>query len=137
MENVEKFMKVELYIDSTKQEQVNALSELLNTIGENEGAKQEKRKYNKRQTDTPDPAPQPEKEDSTPKPTPEPTPEPEAPADEAKTYTIEEVREKLKEKVSEHRGEIKAKLGELGAPNVSNLDPEKYTEFMDFLNSLG
>ena len=128
MENVEKFMKVELYIDSTKQEQVNALSELLNTIGKNEGAKQEKRKYNKRQTDTPDPAPQPKKEDSTPKP--------EAPADEAKTYTIEEVREKLKEKVSEHRGEIKAKLGELGAPNVSNLDPEKYTEFVDFLNSL-
>jgi glucan-binding YG repeat protein len=128
MENVEKFMKVELYIDSTKQEQVNALSELLNTIGKNEGAKQEKRKCNKRQTDTPDPAPQPKKKDST--------PEPEAPADEAKTYTIEEVREKLKEKVSEHRGEIKAKLGELGAPNVSNLDPEKYTEFVDFLNSL-
>lgn len=131
MENVEKFMKVELYIDSTKQEQVNALSELLNTIGigKNEEAKQEKRKYNKRRTDIPDPAPQPKKEDST--------PEPEAPADEAKTYTIEEVREKLKEKVSEHRGEIKAKLGELGAPNVSNLDPEKYTEFVDFLNSLG
>lgn len=128
MENVEKFMKVELYIDSTKQEQVNALSELLNTIGKNEGTKQEKRKYNKRQTDTSGPAPQPKKKDST--------PEPEAPADEAKTYTIEEVREKLKEKVSEHRGEIKAKLGELGAPNVSNLDPEKYTEFMDFLNSL-
>lgn len=128
MENVEKFMKVELYIDSTKQEQVNALSELLNTIGKNEEAKQEKRKYNKRQTDTSGPAPQPKKKDST--------PEPEAPADEAKTYTIEEVREKLKEKVSEHRGEIKAKLGELGAPNVSNLDPEKYTEFMDFLNSL-
>ena len=129
MENVEKFMKVELYIDSTKQEQVNALSELLNTIGKNEGAKQEKGKYNKRQTDTPDPAPQPKKEDST--------PEPGAPADEAKTYTIEEVREKLKEKVSEHREEIKAKLGELGAPNISNLDPEKYTEFMNFLNSLG
>jgi len=129
MENVEKFMKVELYIDSTKQEQVNALSELLNTIGKNEEAKQEKRKYNKRQTDTPDPAPQPKKKDST--------PEPEAPADEAKTYTIEEVREKLKEKVSEYRKEIKAKLGELGAPNVSNLDPEKYTEFVDFLNSLG
>ncbi len=128
MENVEKFMKVELYIDSTKQEQVNALSELLNTIGKNEEAKQKERKYNKRQTDTPDPAPQPKKEDSTPGPG--------APADEAKTYTIEEVREKLKEKVSEHREEIKAKLGELGAPNISNLDPEKYTEFMDFLNSL-
>lgn len=137
MENVEKFMKVELYIDSTKPEQVNALSELLNTIGENEGAKQEKRKYNKKQTDTPAPAPQPKKEDPAPEPTPEPTPEPEAPVDEAKTYTIEEVREKLKEKVSEHREEIKAKLGELGAPNVSNLDPEKYTEFMGFLNSLG
>lgn len=129
MENVEKFMKVELYIDSTKQEQVNALSELLNTIGKNEEAKQKERKYNKRQTDTPDPAPQPKKEDSTPGPG--------APADEVKTYTIEEVREKLKEKVSEHREEIKAKLGELGAPNISNLDPEKYTEFMDFLNSLG
>lgn len=53
-----------------------------------------------------------------------------------KTYTIEEVRSLLASKVSDHREEIKTKLNSLGSPNVTNLDPAKYGEFVNFLNSL-
>lgn len=55
---------------------------------------------------------------------------------EGKGYTVEDVRARLKEKVSDHRPEIKAKLEELGAPNVSSLDPGLYPQFMDYLESL-
>lgn len=51
-------------------------------------------------------------------------------------YTIEEVRALLAQKVADHRQEIKNKLTTLGAPNVTNLDPAKYTEFADYLKSL-
>lgn len=69
------------------------------------------------------------------------TPEEAKPAEEPKeagekTYTIEEVRSLLASKVSDHREEIKAKLNSLGSPNVTNLDPAKYGEFVNFLNSL-
>lgn len=53
-----------------------------------------------------------------------------------KTYTIEEVRSLLASKVSDHREEIKTKLNSLGSPNVTNLDPAKYGEFVNYLNSL-
>lgn len=55
---------------------------------------------------------------------------------EGKGFTVEDVRAKLKEKVSDHRPEIKAKLEELGAPNVSSLNPSLYPQFMDYLKSL-
>lgn len=58
-----------------------------------------------------------------------------APA-ESKVIKVEEVRALLAEKVDDHRKEIKAKLTELGAPNVSALDPGKYAEFVEFLNTL-
>jgi hypothetical protein len=40
------------------------------------------------------------------------------------------------QKVNDHRSEIKEKLNELGAKSVSTLDPEKYQEMVDYLNSL-
>ena len=55
-----------------------------------------------------------------------------APAD----VTIEDVRKVLASKVANHRAEIKAKLEELGAPSVTKLDPEKYPEMLNFLNTL-
>ena len=58
------------------------------------------------------------------------TPEPET------EITIEKVRALLAEKVSDHREEIRTKLLSLGSPNVTNLDPAKYKEFSDYLNSL-
>lgn len=49
---------------------------------------------------------------------------------------IEDVRALLMQKVNDHRSEIKEKLNELGAKSVSTLDPEKYQEMVDYLNSL-
>ena len=49
---------------------------------------------------------------------------------------IEDVRALLAKKVNDHRTEIKAKLTELGANNVTSLDKAKYPEFTDFLNNL-
>lgn len=53
-----------------------------------------------------------------------------------KTVSIEDVRAVLATKVNDHRETIKAKLNELGSPSVTKLEPSKYQEMYDFLNSL-
>lgn len=50
--------------------------------------------------------------------------------------SIDDVREALSKKVATHRSEIKEKLTELGAPSVTKLDKSKYSEVLNFLNSL-
>ena len=50
--------------------------------------------------------------------------------------SIEDVREALSKKVATHRSEIKEKLTELGATSVTKLDKSKYSEMLNFLNSL-
>lgn len=50
--------------------------------------------------------------------------------------SIDDVREALSKKVATHRSEIKEKLTELGAPSVTKLDKSKYSEMLNFLNSL-
>lgn len=50
--------------------------------------------------------------------------------------TIDDVRQALAAKVSNHREEIKSKLSELGAPSVTRLNPDKYVEMLIFLNEL-
>ena len=42
----------------------------------------------------------------------------------------------LAKKVNEHRDVIKQKLNELGASSVTRLDPAKYDEMYNFLESL-
>lgn len=65
---------------------------------------------------------------------------PEAPAEQpaapGTSVTIEDVRKALQEKVNAHREKIKAKLTELGTPNVTKLDPAKYVEMYNFLIAL-
>lgn len=61
---------------------------------------------------------------------------PAAPAASSASKNIEDVRGMLTEKVNEHRDEIKQKLNELGAPSVTKLDPAKYDEMYNFLESL-
>lgn len=61
---------------------------------------------------------------------------PAAPAASSASKNIEDVRGMLAEKVNEHRDEIKRKLNELGAPSVTKLDPAKYDEMYNFLESL-
>lgn len=83
------------------------------------------------------------------KPTPQPAapaqtqsaakPAPSAPAALAASSaskSIEDVRALLAKKVNEHRDVIKQKLNELGAPSVTKLDPAKYDEMYNFLESL-
>lgn len=67
----------------------------------------------------------------------EPAPSaPAAPAASSASKNIEDVRGMLAKKVNEHRDEIKQKLNELGAPSVTKLDPAKYDEMYNFLESL-
>lgn len=67
------------------------------------------------------------------------TPAPGAPAAQAASSaskSIEDVRKMLAQKVNEHRDVIKQKLDEFGAPSVTKLDPSKYDEMYNFLESL-
>lgn len=67
----------------------------------------------------------------------EPAPSaPVAPAASSASKGIEDVRGMLAKKVNEHRDVIKQKLNELGAPSVTKLDPAKYDEMYNFLESL-
>ena len=50
--------------------------------------------------------------------------------------TIHELRAALLDKVNDHRAEIKEKLTELGAENVTTLDKSKYGELFNYLKSL-
>lgn len=58
------------------------------------------------------------------------------PAEDKAEVSIEDVRKALASKVANHRAEIKDKLDEFGAPSVTKLDPAKYQEMLDYLNSL-
>jgi len=49
---------------------------------------------------------------------------------------ISDLRTLLSKKVDEHRDDIKAKLTEIGAKNVTTLDESKYEEFFNFLKDL-
>lgn len=67
----------------------------------------------------------------------EPAPSaPAAPAASSASKSIEDVRGMLVKKVNEHRDVIKQKLNELGASSVTKLDPAKYDEMYNFLESL-
>ena len=61
---------------------------------------------------------------------------PAAPAVSSASKSIEDVRAMLAKKVNEHRDVIKQKLSELGSPSVTKLDPAKYDEIFNFLESL-
>lgn len=70
------------------------------------------------------------------KPAPAPAKPAEKPAEEKAEISIEDVRKALASKVANHRAEIKDKLDEFGAPSVTKLDPAKYQDMLDYLNSL-
>ena len=59
-----------------------------------------------------------------------------APAPAAPALTIDDVRKVVASKAAAHRDDVKAKLTELGAKNVTTLDPGKYQELVDYLNTL-
>lgn len=88
----------------------------------------------------PAPAPKPQAPAAVPAQTkPAATPAPGVPAAQAASSaskSIEDVRKMLAQKVNEHRDVIKQKLNEFGAPSVTKLDPSKYDEMYNFLESL-
>ena len=118
----EKFVKVEVYVDTTNTEQLGALGAFLATIG---GMAIPVPAKDPKDVST-DPAPahaEPEAPKPARKRSPKPAPQPEAPvepeapaapaepekqAEPAKEYTVEEVREKLKEKVSDSAKPLRA-----------------------------
>ena len=52
------------------------------------------------------------------------------------TIKVEDIRALLATKVDNYRADIKAKLTELGAANVTTLDKSEYVGFVAFLNGL-
>lgn len=137
-------VKVEVVIDTTQVKQIAALSQLLAIIGEAGPEQTETILPVNKTTET---AP-PEKQIRATKEVPKQevkAPEPEEPATEEAEETtaeetegpkLEEIREVLGKKVTEHREAIKAMLTKLGAKNVSMLDAKYYVEFYTFLNKL-
>ncbi len=107
-------VEIKITINTQDSDQITALNELFRVIGGNTKPKVE-----------------------TPKPKVEtPKPKVETPKPEVKGIKIEDVRALTAKKVGTFRREIKAKLTELGAPNVTSLDESLYGTFMDFLNDL-
>lgn len=88
----------------------------------------------------PAPAQAPKPQAAAPAPTkPAATPAPGAPAAQAASSaskSIEDVRKALAQKVNEYRDVIKQKLNRFGASSVTKLDPSKYDEMYNFLESL-
>ena len=130
---------IELSVDTQNAEQLKTLVDLLKT-GQTNDASQVSQSQTTEQAKEPKPAkpvtktPKPKDDNPAPEPTPKPTPEPIPVA--PKVITIEQVRMLLASKVGSHRQEIKDKLTELGANNVTTLDEGKYTEFMEFMQNL-
>lgn len=149
-----KTIKIKLDIDTTSAEQLQALNTLLFVIGgtpqeaapeKTEGEEKPKKKKAKKvapvqeveEAETPEPKKETKKQD--PEPTPAPAPKKAAKTEEAadvSEYTINDIRAKVTEKAPSNRDALKQKLDELGAKNVTTLDPSKFTEFMDFMNGL-
>ena len=62
--------------------------------------------------------------------------EPKAEAASEEGIKLDDLRASLSLKVKSHRDEIKAKLTELGASNLTTLDAGKYADMNDFLKGL-
>ena len=105
-----KTIEIKVTVDATDPNQIKAINDLFAVIG---GIKPTSKKTAKSEKENL----KPEKEDDN-------------------VITIEEIRAVLTTKVDNYRSDIKAKLVELGAGNVSTLDKSKYAEFLEFLNGL-
>lgn len=134
-------VEIKVTIDTANTEQLAAAMQLLQSLGNGvelpkaETPKKEepaKKQTTKKET--------PKKEEATKAETKKEElkeePKKETPKKEESGIKIEDVRALLAKKVNDNRAEIKAKLTELGANNVTSLDSSKYQEFTDFLNEL-
>jgi outer membrane biosynthesis protein TonB len=134
-------VEIKVTIDTANPEQLAAAMQLLQSLGNGvelpkaETPKKEepvKKQTTKKEAPKKEEAPKAE----TKKEEPKEEPKKETPNKEESGIKIEDVRALLAKKVNDNRAEIKAKLTELGANNVTSLDSSKYQEFTDFLNEL-
>ena len=125
-------VEIKVTIDTANSEQLAAAVQLLQSLGNGvelpKAEASEKKEPAKKQTPK---AETPKKEEAK-----KEEPKKETPKKEESSIKIEDVRALLAKKVNDNRAEIKAKLTELGANNVTSLDSSKYQEFADFLNKL-
>lgn len=129
-------VEIKVTIDTANPEQLAAAMQLLQSLGN--GAELPKEEPAKKQA-TKKEAPKeeaPKAETSKKEEAKKEEPKKETPKKEESGIKIEDVRALLAKKVNDNRAEIKAKLTELGANNVTSLDSSKYQEFTDFLNEL-
>lgn len=110
-------IKFEVIIESGDQKHVKAMNAFMKAVSDTATAEPEEKKPAGKKPKEEKPAEAPE------------------PAEET-TITVKDLRALISKKVEEHRKEIKAKLEELGANNVSSLEEDDYEEFMEFLNDL-
>lgn len=147
-----KIMNVSLTIDVQNPQQVEALKQLMDALGTNETAPTPSIQRTAKQSETiGDAAPVAEKAKRT--------RQPKAVAEEPKYLEAEaeqveeemeqapapEPKEKINlatlraltaKKATSHRAEIKEKLAELGAANVTSIPEEKFNEYHDFISTL-
>ena len=62
--------------------------------------------------------------------------EPQAEETKTSAYSIQDVRDRVKEKHVKWRTSIKAELERLGSPSVTLLNPEHFEEFCNFMDNL-
>lgn len=143
-----KVVKVKLLIDVECKEQVQALNDLFIVIQKSEinkiipstnsitvSTKEEKESPVKK-TKTSGTKKQKTAPETVPETAPETAPEAAPEAAPETAISLKDIRKILSTKSEKHRPVIKAKLTELGAPNIPQLDTAKYPEFVEFLKTL-
>lgn len=124
--------KVKVYIDISNPEHVSALNSFLGVIGDQEGVKKPTEVVEKKPRQTRNkPIEKVEKVEKV-----EKIEKIEETTDDSSEIKIEDVRSKLSRKVGTNREEIKAKLKEYDAANVTSLDEKHYVDFIEFLDGL-
>lgn len=132
--------EIKLTLDASRPDQINLLNKLLNVLSSEESKTtvtdiedsdevndEPKKRVRKAKVEKPEEvkAEEIEEEEST---------------EEDSSYnspTLDELKLLLSKKVNgDNRSDIRAKLNELGAQNVTGLDPSHYSEFYGYLNSL-
>lgn len=96
------------------------------------------------ETEKPAPKPRPSRAKAKPQPEPEEEEDEDEDLDdegleeeaEEETIDADDLRAKQAEKVAAHRATIKAKLTELGATGIKDLDEKHYAAYFDFLSKL-
>lgn len=134
-------MKVEIRLEANLEEpqDLEMVRKICQAIGSNP--------VTVKTTDVKKPAPAQDVKKPAPAPAPAPAPkkmgEPEPMPMDANSslgsdpaVSIQDIRTLLASKVDNHREAIRAKLTELGAKNVTGLDPRNYDSFYEFLKDL-